>query len=247
MLDRLGITQWKKNSRYDFPISSGFHPSEVIAADKRLTENPEAYLQQDNQANRDPKISETPSAAFAETEQTISDWTDLSKRFLESNHCDTCNQDSALSLGPHAASLAIIVDSPLISSSDYSRYFSQRKLKLLMAILNCLSLELDDVYFSSVFKCIPSAPESGDIASCDHFLSHELRLSNANTILSFGEFTAQKLLSANGSLEQLRKQYTGRELSGARLIMAPDLTDLLNQPELKAALWADIKAIYFAH
>jgi len=175
----------------------------------------------------------------------VLDWSQLSKRFLNTNECDSCSQDSALSMGPHEAKFAVVIDAPITTNSDYSRYFSPRKLKLMSAILRALDLDMQDVYFTSIFKCLPGEAQRGLDGRCADFVRNELSLLDSKYVLVFGEFSAQKLLRANESIEQLRRASIGAEQFGARLILAPQLSDLLDQPELKAQLWNDLKSVRF--
>jgi uracil-DNA glycosylase family 4 len=225
-------------------LSESRLPSGSISNENGLSNQLEAHPVKQTDSISNENTVDAQKVETAKSVDAINTWTDLSRYFLDSNHCKSCSDQSAISMGPNDAKLVVVLDAPFAYGPDHSRFFTARKLKLVTAILKTIGFALNEVYFTTVFKCLPDSNQSPESSSCDVYLAHELRLASAQSIMCFGEFAAQKVLKSNNSLQQLRAQSTGQELHGAKLIFAPDVSDMLDQPDLKAQLWTDIKAVF---
>jgi len=169
------------------------------------------------------------------------DWQGLQAIIDRQNQCQTCGPTSSiLGAGDAAADWLFVSDAPSRLDLEHYQLFSGRAGQLYEAMLNAMGLDRDSVYTTSIFKCVTS-DDLSIAASCDKLIYRQIELLKPKVIVTFGEFATQSIVKSNENLEQLRKQNLHCHHSKVPIVATYNPLLLLDEPRLKAGVWADLK------
>lgn len=248
-LEKIGIQQWRLRRPIDGngSVESQVHQrSETeVGSDTSPTlkdENATASLQSGSETlpNANLAASVIKSSSEPIVEDKI-DWPELERLVSSATKCTSCNaQNSLLGSGAQTADWLFVSDSPNSKEVASAAFFDGRAGQLFEAMLHAISLERDNVYCTSIFKCAPTEDLSNS-PQCGEWVHHQIALVKPRVIIVFGEFTAQTLLKSNESLARMRESIQTCRRSDSQVIATHSPREMLEEPHLKAEVWADLK------
>lgn len=168
-------------------------------------------------------------------------WQDLQALVDGWQHCPTCGDNkSLLGHGSVNADWLFVSDAPTSLEIEQQSLFAGRAGLLFDAMLNAIGLDRQQVYATSLFKCVAS-DDMSVIPACDTILQRQIQLLNPKVVVTFGEFTAQTMLKANANLDVLRTQ--DQHCINSKVVVVPTYTpaQMLDDARLKSKVWADLK------
>jgi len=147
-------------------------------------------------------------------------------------------------VGNPNAGLLFIGEAPGHDEDLQGEPFVGRAGQLLDKILQAIELDRSMVYIANILKCRPPnnrEPSAGEIASCEPYLDHQIKLIKPLIILALGRIAIQTLLGTTEPLTSLRgKVYTYK---GVDVMVTYHPAALLRNEHLKRPAWDDMKAI----
>ncbi len=144
---------------------------------------------------------------------------------------------------PHA-DLMFIGEAPGADEDKKGIPFVGRAGQLLDKILSAIDLERSDVYIANILKCRPPQnrdPQSGEIACCEPYLLHQIKLINPVLMVALGRIAAQTLLRTTETLGAMRGKI--HDYHGTDLMVTYHPAALLRNPNFKRPAWEDMKEI----
>jgi len=169
------------------------------------------------------------------------DWQGLQGKIESAQDCPTCSShNSVLGSGNVNAEWVFITDAPSSMSVQNDVLFSGRAASLFDAICLALDLSREDIYVTSIFKCAPTDDLSVS-PQCNRFIEQQLGLLDPKVIVTFGEFSAQAILKANASMDELRANDQQSVGTGIPVVPTYSPAQMLDEPSLKSKVWQDLK------
>ena len=120
---------------------------------------------------------------------------------------------------------------------------------MLAKMIGAIDLVPDNVFVTNIIKCsVPASirPTSEQIGVCGSYLKLQIAVLSPRIICAMGTVAAQTLTGTSQALSQLRGRFHPCRLPSAQEIpVMPTYhpTYLLQNPEMKQAVWADLQAI----
>lgn len=234
--EKMGIQQWRLRKPELLSPSAaeiGLEPAVEVHGAEREGLPPELPL-----AASEPLLEQT-------SQDDPLDWLGLAQLISPdtpaSAQCQSCSeQNSLLGSGSKIADWLFISDAPSSREVAAGAFFDGRAGQLFEAMLQALSLDRDGVYCTSIFKCAPTDDLSSS-PQCGEWVHQQIALLKPKVVITFGEFTAQALLKSNESLVQLREGTHVCLRSDVTVIPTYSPREMLEEPHLKAQVWADLK------
>jgi uracil-DNA glycosylase family 4 len=193
------------------------------------------------QANRaSPERDQTPGLVIADSLEQL-DWQGLQDLVDNQSQCQSCGPvNSILGSGDPKADWLFVTDAPTSTDLASQQLFSGRAGQLYQAMLLAVGLTRESAYTTSVFKCATS-DDIRVIPSCETLLHRQIELIQPKVVIAFGEFAAQSVAKSNEGLESLRSQDLRCYQTKVPIVASYSLSQLLDQPTLKAGAWQDLK------
>lgn len=141
------------------------------------------------------------------------------------------------------ASLFIVCDPPWSGTTSSAPIEGEAR-NLLGRMLAAIDLSLEEVYLTSVLKCLPAdknLPVDRETGICLSWLKKEVELLNPGIIFTLGPLSARLLLETDKQLFTLRGRL--RKWGNTPLVASYHPEMLLRHRELKKASWEDLKLI----
>jgi DNA polymerase len=169
----------------------------------------------------------------------------LRKESADCKRCQLCKGRTNVVFGEgnEQARLMFVGDAPDSTSDTQGRPFTGESGQLLTRIIEAIKLQRDQVYLTSVVKCLAPQGEPGDasVEACSPFLQQEIEIIQPEIICALGPLAVRALQDSELQSERPRgKMYQ----MGSILVMPthhPEL--LLRRPELKNETWVDVQII----
>ncbi|MFT5138100.1 MAG: uracil-DNA glycosylase family 4 [Arenicella sp.] len=168
-------------------------------------------------------------------------WQELADILLSGSSCQSCERSNpVLGDGDLEANWVFVFDAPSAKDVSHQQLLSGRTGQLFDAILDAIGLNRELIYLTSVFKCPPSQDLSL-AAQCGSIVHRQLQLIKPKVVVTLGEFASQTVLRANENLIHLRSEGLGNLNDGTLVAATYSLSEMLENPELKASVWQDLK------
>ena len=116
--------------------------------------------------------------------------------------------------------------------------------KLLTKIIEAINLRREDVYICNILKCRPSNnrnPLPEEIDACKPFFERQIMAIRPKLICALGKFAAQTLLDTQTPISSLRGRF--HNYKGIPLMPTYHPAYLLRNPDMKRAVWEDMKLV----
>jgi len=169
----------------------------------------------------------------------------LREQSTNCKRCQLCKSRTNVVFGEgnEQARLMFVGDAPDSTSDTQGRPFAGESGQLLIRIIEAIKLQRDQVYLTSVVKCLApqSEPADASIEACLPFLQQEIEIIQPEIICALGPLATRALQDSELQSKRPRgKMYQ----MGSILVMPthhPEL--LLRRPELKNETWIDVQII----
>ena len=159
---------------------------------------------------------------------------------------------SVVGRGPDKARLMIVGD--WLSAGEDGRLppgqlFGIEQDRMLARMLAAINLPVEEVFISNVIKCaVPATvqPQAVHVQSCVSYLRRQIAVMAPEAILAMGMVAARVILEKSQPLSRLRGRFHDFEAApGVRIPVLATYhpTYLLQNPEMKAATWADLQLL----
>jgi DNA polymerase len=144
--------------------------------------------------------------------------------------------------GNPEADIVLIGEAPGADEDLRGEPFVGRAGQLLNEILKAIELRREDVYICNILKCRPPGnrdPLAAEVAQCEPYLHHQLRMIKPLLMLALGRIAAQTLLRSSDTLTVLRRKT--HSYQGIPLMVTYHPAALLRNAEWKRPTWEDVK------
>ncbi len=158
------------------------------------------------------------------------------------------------------ARVMFIGEGPGFDEDRLGRPFVGRAGQLLDRIMASIGLSRESAYIANMVKCHPMknpsspdsrgndrAPTPEEMEACRGFIESQIRLIAPQFIVTLGAVASKALLREETPISQLRGRWRELSLEGlpapARLLPTYHPAALLRQPDLKRAVWEDMKSL----
>lgn len=179
---------------------------------------------------------------------------EIAEEVISCRACDLHRQRiyPVVGRGPEKVRLLIIGD--WLSGDEQGRLepghlFGVEQDRMLARMLAAINLPVDEVFIANVIKCAVSAtcqPQADHVQSCVSYLRRQIAALSPQLICTMGMVAARVIVEKSLPLSKLRGRFHDYEVApGVRI---PVLTTyhpgyLLQNPEMKAATWADLQVL----
>ncbi len=163
--------------------------------------------------------------------------------------CETCRglfstrTQPVFGIGPVGAELCILGIAPSVADDAVALPFQGEPGTTLDKMLAWMGMAREEVYLSSVVKCLPPGrvPNDTEMKNCQGHLQAQLQQVLPKFILCMGELAAQSVLNLSGNLESLRgKVHHAGEMP---VVCTYHPADMIRQPKLKPGCLEDLKML----
>lgn len=213
---------------------------------------------QELQAESYPKMVETANSGRSSLSLASSktgepeDWQnihDLEEFYNNIKDCQKCSLGAhrtkfVFGVGNPNADLLFVGEAPGRDEDLKGEPFVGRAGQLLDKILNAIDLDRSEVYIGNILKCRPPQnrdPQSGEIASCEPYLVHQIKLIDPVLIVALGRIAGQTLLRTTATLGELRGKI--HDYHGTDMMVTYHPAALLRNSNFKRPTWEDMKQI----
>ncbi len=185
----------------------------------------------------------TPPYKGGETQQKLSELRN------EIGDCTRCvlhkgRHQLVFGVGNPNASLMFIGEGPGADEDLKGEPFVGRAGQLLTKMIEAMGIKRSEVYIANVVKCRPPGnrnPEPVEIATCIPFLKQQIEIIRPKVVVTLGKFASQTLLQTEIPITKLRGEFQTYE--GAQLMPTYHPAFLLRNPNMKRAVWEDLKKV----
>ena len=182
---------------------------------------------------------------------------DLSTLTTDIERCSKCSlhksrQISTAGKGGNRPLLLIVGDWLIVSGGNVpvaGQLFGQAQDEMLAKMIRAIKLNEEDVFATNVIKCsLPDScqPISEHIGTCGAYLMQQIDILEPQIICSMGIIASRLLTGRAQPLSQQRGRFVlYKTEAGQQIPLMPTYhpTFLLQNPEMKAATWADLQEI----
>lgn len=176
-------------------------------------------------------------------EDTVEDLWDFIGDCTRCRLCETRN-NIVQSEGNTSARLMFVGEAPGKKEDEQGRCFVGPAGQLLTKIIGALGLSRKDVFLSNIVRCRPPEnrrPAPDEMATCSHFLIHEIAIIRPLVIVTLGITATFSLLNVNKPFEELRGNF--HDFYGTKVLPTYHPAQLLRTPSLKRDTWEDMKLV----
>lgn len=173
------------------------------------------------------------------------DWDGLQQRVAACRACKLheTRARTVFGVGDHSASWMVIGEAPGQEEDRVGEPFVGRAGQLLDQMLLAVGLDRNRVFITNTLKCRPPNnrdPAEGEAKACKPFLERQIDLLKPRLVLAVGRIAAQKLLSTDAPLGQLRGKVHYLREGALPLIVTYHPAYLLRSPTQKRKAWQDL-------
>lgn len=121
---------------------------------------------------------------------------------------------------------------------------SVQSVQLLTKMLQAIKVNINDVFITSLLKCIIPAGHTimpAEITACRHHLDQQIETIQPDRLFVMGELATQYLLGSKKKIDSLREQQY--EYVGRPVCISYSTDELLLQPENKRKAWLDLQRL----
>ncbi len=162
-------------------------------------------------------------------------------------HCLNCPLGESrthfvFGVGNPQADIVLVGEAPGAEEDLRGEPFVGRAGQLLNKILEAVNLKREEVYICNILKCRPPNnrdPLASEVAECEPYLHHQLKLIQPKLMLALGRIAAQTLLRTTESLTSLRARV--HEYQGIPLMVTYHPAALLRNASWKRPTWEDMQ------
>ncbi len=215
----------------------------------QLTQNTIRYLNQQKELYGPYLFSAMPELVLRDnSSRSIHTLSDLKKAVNRCGACGLIQYRSNLVFceGNPDANLLILGGYPDDEENTIGRPFAGKQGELLMKILKAIGFDKTEVLTGNCAYCpVPNASKENDGLSsqCREFLKILIELVKPRLILGLGEAAGQILSGQKKNVSGMRGKMTFRNGIGLMITYHPK--ELLENPELKHAVWEDVKQLRY--
>ena len=171
---------------------------------------------------------------------------DLESSIQGCEKCPLCQSRNSIVFGQGhpGAKLVLVGEAPGREEDKRGVPFVGEAGQLLEKILYAMGLQREDVYICNIIKCRPPNnrdPQGPEIAACETYLQHQLRLIKPRIIVTLGRFAAHALLQCNDPISRLRGHWS--EYQNIPVMPTYHPAYLLRNPVGKREVWSDMKQV----
>lgn len=164
----------------------------------------------------------------------------------ECRRCDLHHSRTQMVFGQGDAKARIVFlgHGPGANEDQSGRPFAGEAGQLLDRIVGAMKLAREQVYLCDVVKCRrpdDRMPTPEEIRTCRVYWRRQLQVIQPEVICTLGECATRALLETDRPLSQLRGRF--HDYGGTKVMPTFHPADLLKDPELKRAVWEDVKKI----
>ena len=228
-------------SRNEIPVNK----SGKASNEKNLYTNRKAVsIASDN--SRGISTIEDTSNSQDENWQNISELGAFYDRIKECQKCSLgkTRNKFVFGVGNPKADLLFIGEAPGRNEDLQGEPFVGRAGQLLNKILHAINLDRSDVYIANILKCRPPKnrdPQAGEIACCEPYLVHQIKLIDPVLIVALGRVAGQTLLRTDSTLGALRGKV--HDYHGTDMMVTYHPAALLRNSNFKKPTWEDMQEI----
>lgn len=190
-----------------------------------------------------------PQDAIGEVAELPDDLGRLKQLALSCNRCRLADERTTVVFGegnPHAR-LVFVGEGPGEHEDREGLPFIGLAGQLLTKIIGAMGFVRAEVYITNIVKCRPPLnrdPLPDEAAACRGYLLKQLDIIRPTVIVALGRVAAQNLLGTTELIGQLRGRF--HEFQGVSVMPTYHPAALLRNPELKKAVWNDMKLVVAA-
>lgn len=193
----------------------------------------------------------------SENLETISSWNSLPRSTMAAisiepdvvGHCRRCRlaeewKTPVMGTGPETARVMFVGPFPEAADGQTGMPYSGKAGELLTNIITAMKFDRDAVYICHAVKCRPKdgrTPDRFIARACRTHLEHQITSIRPSIICVFGELAAQSLLRTDITIDRLRGRF--HDYNGIPVMPTHDPELLLVNPEVKRAVWEDMKQV----
>jgi DNA polymerase len=142
------------------------------------------------------------------------------------------------------SAIMVIGEGPGADEDAQGRPFVGRAGQLLTKILNAIGFDRKDVFIGNIVKCRPPnnrRPESSEVEHCEPYLHKQIELINPRFIVALGLTAVDTLLKKKHRMADIRGSFM--DYRGREMLVTYHPAALLRNPNLKKAVWEDVKEL----
>lgn len=160
--------------------------------------------------------------------------------------CDLSKSRRAVQVasGRALSGLMIISDFPTLAEDNDGAYAGKSGEMLLNMIEKVLQLQVDDVYFTHVVKCMPAsgkAPNESECKSCQPFWMQQIEIVKPKIIVALGSFSYNLLTHGEGDFQKDQGRLI--PFGESQLIAIEHPKVLVRNPKLKSKTMQELLLI----
>jgi len=163
--------------------------------------------------------------------------------------CHRCRLDSGrrqivFGEGDAGAQVVFVGHGPGADEDQNGRPFSGAPGQLLDRIIEAMKLSRDRIYLCDVIKCRTPEdriPVQNEIHACRPFWQRQIAVIRPQVICTLGACATRTVLDTTLPLSELRGRF--HDFNGIKVMPTFHPADLLENPDLKRAVWEDVKKI----
>lgn len=176
----------------------------------------------------------------------------LKRAAQEVSKCQKCRlcetrTNTVYGVGNPHARLLFVGEGPGAEEDKQGIPFVGRAGQLLDKMIAAMNMTRDEVYICNVVKCRPPQnrdPEPDEIASCEPYLTEQLKVIKPEIMVGLGRYACQTLLNTKEPIAKLRGRW--HEYNGIKFMPTFHPAYLLRNPPAKKEAWEDLKAVMVA-
>jgi len=181
-------------------------------------------------------------------ETNIVSWPQLTSDVLACTNCLLHNvrKQAIVGRGNAQADLLFVLLTPTQADDEANVLCDGEAHQLLSKMLAAINIAIDDVYITSLLKCMAPASHTvstEEIQSCHDYLQKQIQLLQPKLVVVLGESTAQHLLQKTHSLDEFRAMNVdvSLQIESIPMFVSYSPTELLQQPTFKRNAWSDLQ------
>ena len=240
-----GISHYPKNGDIEQFFNFGTDSSDVPRAPKKTS------YEQDDRISGSVKERRTAGDVFRQAPVSLAD---IAQEISQCKACNLAESRVETRAGRGSENIRLLVVGDwLVGSQDVELsgtvQFGLEEDEMLSRMLKAINILEEQVFITNAIKCVvPTSiqPHIENAKTCLSFLRRQITLLAPDCICTMGVMVTRALLGLSQPLSQLRGKFQTFKSDEGRLIpLMPTYhpTFLLQNPEMKKAVWLDLQAI----
>lgn len=165
----------------------------------------------------------------------------------ELGDCQRCQlgqgrQELVFGEGDPQARVMFVGEAPGATEDGLGLPFADASGQLLSKMIRAMGLTRRSVYLAYVVKCRPGGEIAADtVTSCQPFLERQVQVVKPEIIVALGGFAARALLGSDRAMPRMRGEWA--EHQGIAVLPTFHPVAVVQNPQLKAPVWADLRKV----